>query len=68
LLPNLDGKTPSLVATKDRFAPEAALGRLEIRFPLYAESRLNPEIAACPKSADFVAKVGCHGFGRWAFR
>jgi hypothetical protein len=33
------------------FAPEAALGRLEIQLPLYPESRLNSEIAACPKSA-----------------
>src|SRR6202140_1780722 len=30
-----------------RFAPEAALGRLEVT----PESRLNSEIAACPKSA-----------------
>ena len=32
------------------------------------DSGLELDIAACPKSADFVAKVGCHGFGRWAFR
>jgi hypothetical protein len=24
--------------------------------------------SACPKSADFVAKVGCNGLGRYAFR
>jgi hypothetical protein len=32
------------------------------------ESGLKADIAARPKSADFVAKVGCNGSGRYAFR
>jgi len=34
-----------------RFAPKAALGRLKIQLRFIPESRLNSEIAACPKSA-----------------
>jgi hypothetical protein len=41
---------------------------LECDFRFTPESRLKSDIAACPKSADFVAKVGGYGLGRWPFR
>jgi hypothetical protein len=41
----------------DGVAPKAALGWLESNFRFTPESRLNSEIAACPKSADIVEKV-----------
>jgi hypothetical protein len=35
-----------------RFAPKAALGGLEIQLLLYPRKQTQPEIAACPKSAN----------------
>jgi hypothetical protein len=54
----ISASTSSLMS--GRFAPEAAIGGLEIRLLLYLGKQANSEIAACPKSA---AMSGPRGWG-----